>query len=252
VKLTGKDLAPVGEDNAPEDLDSFFLAGYLYQEKVHGVRCALCFDSKGQPSFIGKDSPPKPRFRTSPGPVETVFDGVLTGEGYHVFDLLALSGEDLRWEPLSWRLSGLDELRFPDWLWCVTTVYGAEQGRRLHSYVLNHGGDGLVRKNPTASYWLSEWVEWRQALTLDLILMSVDEHSGSAEVGERIDGSLRWVGKISGMTPLESHLAASRLGAVVEVHARARATNGELRQGRFLRFRFDLPTADAAGPRPAC
>jgi ATP-dependent DNA ligase len=249
MDLSGKDLALVTGDHTPEDGDSFFLADYFYQEKVEGVRCAVSFGVNGQPSFLGRRSELRPHFPSSPGPAMTAFDGVLTPQAYRPFDLLALYGQDLRAEPLSWRLSGLEDMILPGWFRCVPTVHSAESGRRLLSYVLDHGGEGIVRKNPICTYPRSEWVYLGRTCTFDLVLLSIDRVRHTAEVGEVVNGSLQALGRIVGV-----HQTAPP-GTIVEVAARKRPAGGDLRHGRWVRFRWDKPAIPLPqlvhGPRSA-
>lgn len=240
----GCHFALVVGDYTPVDADAFFKPDHFYQEKIDGRRAICHFDARGKPYFQGLTGPAWSQFSSSAVLRWSMLDGELCGGLYHAFDLLMLNGQDLRQEPLLWRLSALACLMLPPWVRRVAAAFGVAAGRRLLDDVLARGGEGVVRKNPHSTYRLSDWVRLKRTRTLDLVLLKVDKANGLAEVAEFRRGRLRRSAGLVKLDPAQTQLAAGSIGGLIEVSYLERAGDGQLRNLRFIRFRPDKgPTA---------
>jgi hypothetical protein len=247
----GCNFALVVGDHTPVDADTFFKPDHFYQEKIDGRRAICQFDARGKPCFHGLTGPPWTQFSSSATFRLSMLDGEFCGDRFQAFDLLMLNGQDLRQEPLLWRLSALACLMLPPWVHRVAAAFGAEAGRRLLAEVLARGGEGVVRKNPHCTYLLSDWVRLKGNLTLDLILLSVDEAKGLAEVGEFHRHEGQSSAGLLKLNPGQAHVAAGCVGGMVEVAYQERARNGKLRNLRFIRFRSDKESPAVGGQKVA-
>ena len=101
--------------------------------------------------------------------------------------------------------------------------------------------------------WIADLLKIKEELTLDLLVVDVEEGEGKYEgmLGKLIvqekDGTQH---KVSGMTDEERRLWWNRpsiiIGQVVEVKAMKRLPNGSLREARFKAIRHDKTAMDIA------
>lgn len=203
--------------------DYGFRTGLIAQEKIDGVRAWLDCDT-GQ--LTGRNTPQG--FLDGSLPAGCVFDGELVKDTYHAFDLLKLNGQDVRGEPLHWRLAQLAKLRGN-----FVQVETSRDCQALARAVNERGGEGIVVKMVNSSYLRGGWSKCKREFTIDVSIVSVDRLKQSAEVS--LAG--KSLGRIFGFSDSEIEQAAR--GQVVEVKAIQFTAAGKLRSGRFLRFRKD-------------
>jgi bifunctional non-homologous end joining protein LigD len=207
---------------------------------------------------------------------------------YHVFDLLAVEGFDLRPLPLRERKRLLRELlprvgpvRYSDHL--------EEQGAALYEEVRVRGLEGILAKRADSPYRggpSPHWLKLRSDRSADLVVVGFAKPQGSRvgfsglHLADYVDGVLRYAGRVGsgfsdaelastralleplrrGVPACEGPLPKGRDNVwveprlVCEVRYLERTREGLLRQPVFLRFRDEKAPEDClragALPRP--
>lgn len=178
-----------------------------------------------------------------------------------VFDLLRLSGADLRARPYIERRAILEDLELPDG-WVVPRAF--RSGPATVAASLEHGMEGVVAKKLTSRYVSGRsrnWIKARHVGVIDVIVIGWGRRASggiSLLLAEPAPGGLAYTGRCTAPADLLAVLvplaAASPAAAVpspagavqwvhpqlqVEVTASSRAPDGRLRQPRFVRARLD-------------
>ena len=153
--------------------------------------------------------------------------GELMPTGFVPFDIIACNGQDLRREPLHFRLATLrDECRR---LGLPQIATG--QGTEFLEAILAKGGEGIVAK-PAESYFGCFWTKVKRIQTLDVVV--TDKHDSKQSVGISLNGQS--VGRCS---ILGFNFGIVEVGDVIEVACHSLHPSGKLREPRFVRIRDD-------------
>jgi len=130
--------------------------------------------------------------------------------GLVAFDLLAITGKDLRSEPFSKRrarLEGLLATLGPPWHLTPSTD-DIEVARRWFEAFEAAGCDGIVCKNAEAPYaeGKREMIKWKHRRSVDCVVGGYREHKDGGKIGSLLlglydaDGELHFVGHCSGFS----------------------------------------------------
>ena len=195
------------------------LTGYVYEEKMDGVRYFLQVRpnharwnyltsrhiSKKTGLYVEKDKPAKILTHAFPRELDgAIFDGELCGSGissdvqhevmtgdvtYVYWDIVRLNGVDLRDRPLSERLDTLKKLEYllPPWMTPVRRAF--KRPSELLAEVVARSGEGLVRKPLTGQYG-EGWLAAKGSSTDDVVVIGYGP-SNSADFKSK-----GWIGSI--------------------------------------------------------
>lgn len=174
---------------------------------------------------------------------------------YHVFDCLAVDGENIETLPLEYRLSQLVAASI-NARWEVTPnlPLGGE-----FEHALDAGFEGVVYKLKASAYHRgsrsSYWLKRKAVNTYDGFVTGFQPGKGKFAgtfgaliISQYVNGVPTEVATISGMPDGTRYgiwdARATYLGACVEFKAQARLPSGRYRHPRFLRLRLDKQPED--------
>lgn len=199
--------------------------GWCYQEKIDGERAML---SSGQLFGRSRAIP----FIIPASLNNCCLDGELAGGAFHAFDVLSINGQDLRPEPLRFRLGALSELIKEANSPAVRSVAIGQGGEFLEA-VLARGGEGIVAKHLESTYGEPEsWVKCKRVETHDCIITEI--HPAKQSVRLVLNGlEAGWCAIIG------KQFMRARVGRCIEVSCHSIHPSGKLREPRFIRFRPD-------------
>jgi len=153
------------------------------------------------------------------------FVGEQLKTGFVPFDIPFVSGQDIRREPLAFRLDVLrDECRrlgLPQ----IATGYGEE----FLQAVLGRGGEGVVAKERESVFGF-DWVRIKRCMTLDCVV--TEKHATKQSIALALDGQ-----PVGWCACLFSRFETVAVGDVVEIACHSRHPSGRLREPRFIRRR---------------
>ena len=210
-----------------EACDFSFPSGIIAQEKIDGWRGMLDCDTG---RITGRNGSQIGEVDGSL-PAGCLIDGEWKGGQFHAFDLVRLGGQSIAGEPIEFRLGQLDKLTGN-----FARVEYSFDAQSLARKVNFSGGEGIVIKRLGTAYNRGQWTKCKRQLTIDAVILSVDQFAMTAEVA--IGGNS--VGRVFGFS--RNEIESAWAGRMVEVAAMELTANGKLRHGRFLRFRDDKAT----------
>ena len=179
--------------------------GAIYQEKIDGV-------------FTGREFGGGPMMA---GGALLAGDTLPSGR-FVAWDCLAFDGQDLRSIPAWERLNALIAVcrRFE-----VRRAQESMNGGALLQDVLARGGEGVVRKLASASYFdPMEAAKWLQ--TWRCVVTALDYSTGGARIADELTGEDR------GTVPLRNRAMACRVGSLVKVEGMELTAAGKIREPR--------------------
>lgn len=147
---------------------------------------------------------------------------------FYAFDMAEFAGQDLRGEPLRFRLQALDELTARNGL--LRPAHG--RGGDFLAEVLGRGGEGVVAKH-LDSTWNQAFWKCKRLETFDC---AVSDASGPL-----LSVAIEFEGVPAGRVPVLSLSVREALlnGDVIEIAAQSRHPSGKFREPRFIRMRPD-------------
>lgn len=178
-----------------------------------------------------------------------IVDGESVGERLHVFDLLALDGEDLRSRPYRERLARLSALvgGGSSALEVVATAYCAQTKRALFENVKARGGEGVVFKEVEAAHQSGRPNSGGVALKFKLVesatAVVIGQHPSKRSISlALLDDQGREVPVGNVTVPPNQDIPA--VGSVVEVRYLYAYRSGSLFQPVLLGRRNDMARED--------
>jgi bifunctional non-homologous end joining protein LigD len=157
----------------------------------------------------------------------SVLVGELVGESFTAFDVPIFQGQDVRHEPLRFRLALLHGLQVP--------MVASGQGGEFLEAVLTRGGEGVVAKHLDAPFGVA-WVKCKRQETHDCIVTEIHEFKNSIRLGQWCNGQMIDRGWCPAFGRKAESLAP---GDVVEVRCHSIHASGKFREPALLRLRPD-------------
>lgn len=145
-------------------------------------------------------------------------------DGFHAFDIINISGQNIAREPLRFRLAVLaDFIREHSEIKPVRAGNGGE----FLEAILRDGGEGVVAKRLSSPYDAA-WFKCKRRETHDLVVTEIHDRKQSVRLGDR-----GWC-SIPGRK-----FESVRVGDVIEVACHSIHASGRLREPVFVRVRQD-------------
>jgi ATP-dependent DNA ligase len=222
---------PVGQ--IPEGYDSFEL-------KYDGIWGCMTVDA-GKVSILSRNNNTKYRGETDCD-MSMVLFGEYVGITYHAFDIAHFNGHDIRNMTLKIRKSilelAVENLHLP---WVKTTqTFSIDRFEEVWKNA--PGFEGVVWKNSESPFGAA-WGRSKRSTTFDYVCLGFDEHTHSIIGGLYVDGMLRQVCSVNGLTNAQKqdHMKRQRelVGQVFEAKGAKVYSSGALREPRFLKWRDD-------------
>ena len=183
-------------------------------------------------------------------PHGTIVDGELLDDGYWLFDILQLAGEDIRDRGYLERWQLLDgdlEPALGGDVRIVPIAVGKKQKQKLHDKLKQNGAEGIVFKDRAAPYTAGRGTTQRKLKYIKSADVVVLENAGNAYLMGVYDGkSVFEVGKVfAGTTNASRKLLDAALGRgerpICEVKYLYATDDHQLFQPVFVRMRDDKP-----------
>jgi bifunctional non-homologous end joining protein LigD len=238
-----------------DELDKFLANdAMIAQQKIDGMR-VLAHVNDGEILVTNREGQKtKVDLRPFGGleylPHGTIVDGELLDDGYWLFDILQLAGEDIRdrgylerWELLDGDLEPAlgGDVRI------VPIAVGKKQKQKLHDKLKQSGAEGIVFKDRAAPYTPGRGMTQRKLKFIKSADVVVLENAGNAYLMGVYDGKTVFeVGKVfAGTTNASRKLLDAALGRgerpICEVKYLYATDDHQLFQPVFVRMRDDKP-----------
>ena len=238
-----------------DELDRFLANdAMIAQQKIDGMR-VLAHVNEGEILVTNRDGQKtKVDLRPFAGleylPHGTIVDGELLDDGYWLFDILQLAGEDIRdrgylerWELLDGDLEPAlgGDVRI------VPIAVGKQHKQKLHDKLKQSGAEGIVFKDREAPYTAGRGTTQRKLKFIKSADVVVLENAGNAYLMAVYDGKTVFeVGKVfAGTTNASRKLLDAALGRgerpICEVKYLYATDDHQLFQPVFVRVRDDKP-----------
>ena len=174
--------------------------GAIYQEKLDG-QCHYHKDAETRSLFSGE---------------------MMAGGRFVAWDVLEHDGEDVRGRGALERVRLLASLCLRA---SVVMVPTAADGGALIQDVLARGGEGVVRKLASASYF-DPMEAAKRLQTWRCVVTALDYSTGGARIADELTGEDR------GTVPLRNRAMACRVGSLVKVEGMELTAAGKIREPR--------------------
>jgi ATP-dependent DNA ligase len=173
---------------------------------------------------------------------------------YHVFDILFVRGDDVRWQPYHIRRTLLESVISGIANPHIQIIPQSKDYAQLFTSIIAQGGEGIVLKHIRSSYGMN-WIKMKRRHDVSCVVSGFQEgqgkyrnNLGSLRVSVWNDGKLVEVATCSGMTDAErSQIWRHKerfIGRVVDVFAQSITQDKRLRHPIFHRFRDDYSPRD--------
>jgi bifunctional non-homologous end joining protein LigD len=219
---------------------------YFMEEKLDGIRILVSFEN-GVASFwnrygVALDVPALSGL-SEPRLTQTLFDGELIGDTYHVFDVVRFQGvecSDIPFDQRRLTLETINPARI-DGFKLVPCAKTADEKKQLLADCLDRDAEGVMFKLHTSPYRsgrTKDWVKLKFTRTTDVVIMEMNrkDKAEAVTVGVYADGTLQEVG---GLRIAGKHLPFVAEGYVVEVRYLYLTEDNKLYQPTFVRVRND-------------
>lgn len=180
---------------------------------------------------------------------QCILDGEAIGDYFHVFDLLAFAGEDLKQQPYHERLEHLTDLLTRinnEYLLLVETAHNLPGKTALFERIQQQGGEGVVLKDRNATYAagrpnsLGNHLKYKFIESASVIVSAITENKRSVAMAVLDNGNQVDVGKVT----IKPNQDMPNIGDILEVQYLYAYQGGSLFQPVCLGVRSDLEAAD--------
>lgn len=177
-----------------------------------------------------------------------IIDGEAIGDDLHVFDLLALDGNNLKGEPYHIRYALLLELNFSGAIQIVKTSKTTVEKQLLYTELQKATAEGIVYKKHDASYQAGrpnsggDQVKFKFYETASVLVSKVNDKRSVGMTVNNKNGQTIFIGNVT----IAVNKEIPTVNSVIEVRYLYAYKGGSLYQPTFLNIRTDIDEQDCS------